>query len=284
MDHDLQDKRTNSIEANVISKSNKNDERYNNIKSQPCQIRSRKGYSPLNCYNRVNFARFPPTHNKKLIPIGVGCITNTSSPSANAVTMWYPDSGETTHITSNGKILNSSQKYMGSEKVVAAIGESMIISSSGKSKLTYKGKDFILDDIQVVPDASKTLLSIHQLCVDNPVSVEFNKQRVRIRDLATKEVIAEGKEEAGLYLLPMKTTKYLKALSRERISGDGWHARLGHLYGEAFKKMINNSIILSSYKTISDCDSCLRNKSNSLPHKLSTLMYHNLPQKVHRLI
>lgn len=133
MDHDLQEEQTNYIEANAVSKTEKFDERNTNIKSHPCQICSRKEHGAINCYNRVNFTRFPLTHNRKLIPIGIG---NTSSPSVNTVTIWYPDSGATTHITSNGKILNSSKKYKGSEKVIATNRELMVIPYSGKCKLS----------------------------------------------------------------------------------------------------------------------------------------------------
>lgn len=216
MDQELQDEQTNSFEVNAVEKFKKNEERNVNVKSIPCQICSRKGHGALNCYNRINFTRFPPMHNRKLIPIGIG----SSSPSTNAASMWYPDSGSTTYITANGKILNFTEKYMSSERVVAANGETIGISDSGKCTMMCKGREFRLKDILVVPEISKNLLLIHQLCTDSPVSVEFDKHRERIRDPVTKEMVVEGKQEDGLYQLPMKTTNQVQALSSERISGE----------------------------------------------------------------
>lgn len=117
-----------------------------------------------------------------------------------------------------------------------------------------------MDDILVVPEMFKNLLSVHQLCVDNPVSIEFDKRKVKIRDLATKEVIAQEREEAGMYQIPMRTTRNSEVLSSERISGDRWHARLENLREQAVKQMINKSVISLNYKTMEDSDSCLRNK------------------------
>lgn len=131
----------------------------------------------------------------------------------------------------------------------------------------------MLDDILVVPETSKNLLFVHQLCVDNMVSVEFDKHKVKIRDITTKEVIAEGRKEASLYQLPMRITRHPKVLSSERISSNRWHARLGHLHEQAVKQLINKSVISSNYKTMSDCDFCLRNKSSSLPHKVNNRVY-----------
>lgn len=37
-------------------------------------------------------------------------------------------------------------------------------------------------------------LSINRFCSDNHVRVEFDKQRVKIRDLATEKVLAEEKD------------------------------------------------------------------------------------------
>lgn len=81
----------------------------------------------------------------------------------------------------------------------------------------------------LVLEVSKNLVSLHRLCVDNVVSVEFDKQMVRIRNVKTKELIAEGEGENGLYQLPLEMFDYPKAMLTEEITQDRWHTRLGHL-------------------------------------------------------
>lgn len=73
-----------------------------------CQICSRKGHSALNCYNRLNITQFKPKHNRELSPFGPNGNNRTAN-SVNTVntgkaSMWYPDSGATSHI------MNSAQK------------------------------------------------------------------------------------------------------------------------------------------------------------------------------
>lgn len=59
-----------------------------------CQICTKRGHNALECYNRLNTSKFPPTHGRTLSSQGpngsnrgiVSAITNSSTP----VTMWVP--------------------------------------------------------------------------------------------------------------------------------------------------------------------------------------------------
>lgn len=152
MDYDLQEKQSAIVEANMVNKSTKSEEK--NIgtisQSQPCQICSRKGHGTINCFNRANFIRFPPTHNRKLVLIDVGNpntpLANLVASGRNVVAMWYPDSRATSHITANGKLLNSSP-YSSRTKVLAANGEPMEIAESSNCRVSHKGTDFNMEDV-----------------------------------------------------------------------------------------------------------------------------------------
>lgn len=58
----------------------------------------------------------------------------------------------------------------------------MNISRLGK----YEASKFILNEILLVPNASRNLLSIKQLYADNKVYLEFDKQTVKVHDLGTR--------------------------------------------------------------------------------------------------
>lgn len=103
--------------------------------------------------------------------------------------------------------------------------------------------------------------------------VEFDQEKVRVWDVESKKVLAEGKEEVGLYHLPLALNKSPEALSSERVSSNRWHLRLGHLNNQAGKKMVSNSLISTNCKQISNCDSCMRTKSTASPHKSSVKIY-----------
>lgn len=62
-----------------------------------------------------------------------------------------------------------------------------------------------------------------------------------------------------------------QALSTEKILGDLWHARLGHLNERSIRNLVNKSIIPSNIvcKDISKCHPCMIQKSHNLPRKKS---------------
>lgn len=54
------------IAANVVTTSSSKGG-VSNVRKNSCQICNRPGYGAINCYNRFNAQRFPPTHNRKLV-------------------------------------------------------------------------------------------------------------------------------------------------------------------------------------------------------------------------
>jgi hypothetical protein len=87
---------------------------------------------------------------------------------------WYSDSGATDHITSELNKLTTQEKYKGRDRVHMYDGNHMVISHTGYSKLQTPHSTFHLNDILCIPSASKNLLSIHKLCPDNNVFIEFH--------------------------------------------------------------------------------------------------------------
>lgn len=97
---------------------------------------------------------------------------------------------------------------------------------------------------------------MNRFCSDNHVRVKFDKQRARIRDLATENILAEGEEKNGLYQLPQRINKSPEAMLRERVSSTLLHCCLGHLHGRAVKDLVKNDLISFACKSIQDCEAC----------------------------
>lgn len=70
----------------------------------------------------------------------------------------------------------------------------------------------------------KVLLSIHKLCGDNKVLVEFDSHKVQIKELNTDEVICKGREHGGMYKLLVGHSPTV-CLS-EIVSSQVWHNHL----------------------------------------------------------
>lgn len=103
--------------------------------------------------------------------------------------------------------------------------------------------DLILKEILLVPDSSRNLLSISQLCVDNKVYVKFDKQRVIVADRETDEILAEGNAVNGLYQMALDLNKCHRALSTQKSIGGHWHTRLGHLHEKSIQKLVNGGVL-----------------------------------------
>lgn len=106
--------------------------------------------------------------------------------------VWYPDSGACTHITGNQSILNNPQVYSGYTIISAANGQRMEIIHTGGLCVQNGNRKFMLNDIHLIPSATKHLLSVYQFCLDNRLFLEFDWQMVRVRDVDTKEVLLQG--------------------------------------------------------------------------------------------
>ncbi|GKB85874.1 retrovirus-related pol polyprotein from transposon RE1 [Tanacetum coccineum] len=95
---------------------------------------------------------------------------------------WYVDSGASAHMTPSTSNLDSFVPYSGSESVQIGNGLALL-------------------DVLVVPHLAKNLLSISKLTSDYPVDVYFSNPMFAIQNRRTREILAQGKLEHGLYVL-----------------------------------------------------------------------------------
>lgn len=128
-------------------------------------------------------------------------------------------------MTSNPSSLDSVSHYNGSDHVVFGNGDFSHISHIGTSQLSPHLK---LSDVLIVPSITKNLLSISKLTQDSPVDVLFSNPFFQIQNRKTKEILAKGKCDNGLYVLKHGHQVFLATLhsSRSRVSFELWHTRL----------------------------------------------------------
>jgi len=268
----VQSKSSDSPSVNFASRSGDSSARTDT----KCQICTRKGHIALNCYNRLNLKKFKPTHNRELTPDGLSATNRSTNLSANTissspVSLWFPDSGATSHITPQAENIQMPRSFEG-KKIYTADGTPLNILSSGSSMAGIDNKKFLLTDLLHVPSATRNLLSIHRFCVDNNVSVNFNASKVQVWKQGTREVLAEGSARGGLYELNLDLG-HTVALNCSYDSHFLWHCRLGHLNANSMSVLIKNRSINSDSNKVRTCDSCLAGKSHSSPHPSRTTSY-----------
>ncbi|GMI86345.1 hypothetical protein HRI_002303800 [Hibiscus trionum] len=138
----------------------------------------------------------PPTDNSLESP-QVNAVHVTSD-SSSAV--WLPDSGATHHVTSSPPAqLHSAHQYTGQSKVQLGDGPSLSISSVGQCHITSSFKPLVLDQLLVVPQITKNLLSVSKFATNNNVYFKFHSQSCYVKDESTWATLLEGSQVHGLY-------------------------------------------------------------------------------------
>jgi hypothetical protein len=122
----------------------------------------------------------------------------------------------------------------------------MEIDHIGSSTLRALTSNIHLRKILHVPQASKSLLSVHRLACDNNAFLEFHPNQFFIKEQGTRKTILKGRCEGGLYLLkssPSKSSPNKQALRVNKPSTTLWHHRLGHASTPVVQQVINCHMI-----------------------------------------
>jgi hypothetical protein len=238
--------------------------RSNNTDEAPiCQICNKRNHTALKCFNRFNHSFTP-----EIIPQALAAITIAD----NQDSEWFPDTGATDHITGNPGNLHSLTPYTGSDGVMLGNGDILQITHVGQANIESGNKSLQLNDVLLVPDIKKDLISVSKLTSDLPLKFEFDGDGFVIKDRSTNRVVARGTKKDGLYALvgESKDGSYAEAFfsSRfRRVDNECWHQRLGHPHQRVVDHLrIKNFISLDLQNKFSTIfTSCQMGKSCRLP-------------------
>lgn len=143
------------------------------------------------------------------------------------MTLWYPDSGANSHITSSLDHIQHPCAFHGKCYILAADDSPMQIYQSSLSNVQWSSS-FVLKDLFFVPTATKNLLSINPFCIDNDILIHIDAQMVEVQDIASNKLMMHGKVDGGLYQLPINIWREDQALSVVKCMNRLWHLRLEH--------------------------------------------------------
>ena len=119
---------------------------------------------------------------------------------------WYLDSGATHHLTNDINNMHVSEVFTGTSKLLVGNGVGLSITHIGNAALKSHNSNnaFLtlkLNDILLVPQITKNLISISRLTKDNDVVIEFTNKICFVKDKVRNLIILQGKAEKGLYKL-----------------------------------------------------------------------------------
>jgi hypothetical protein len=111
---------------------------------------------------------------------------------------WVMDSGATAHIASDPGMLHSSRPSS-SSFVTVGNGSTMPTSHIGHVSLPSSAHSFSLNNVLIVPNLVKNLISIRRFSTDNSCSIEFDPFGFSVKDLHTKVEIIRCNSSGNLY-------------------------------------------------------------------------------------
>lgn len=102
----------------------------------------------------------------------------------DTVESWLPDSGATAHMTFDPQLVQNEKVYNGKDRVIIGNGMALSITHIGHYNLKLSNCILHLENVLLVPQLKKTLLSIPQLVRDNPCVVSFSSFGFLIQTLS----------------------------------------------------------------------------------------------------
>jgi hypothetical protein len=131
---------------------------------------------------------------------------------------WYLDTGTSVHMSSNPGNL-SSLTPCSSSRIVVGNGSSLAVTHTGHQSLPTTTSPIHLHNILVSQNLLKNLISVKQLCRDNPVTVEFDAHGFSVKDRRTRTVILRCDSDGDLY----PVTDPRSSIALTAISKELWH-------------------------------------------------------------
>lgn len=159
----------------------------------------------------------------------------------NSDNAWFPDTGASNYMTADPGKLNSVIHYYCPEKIMVGNGKSIDITHIGTTTLDVGNTEIRVDNVLVVPDIKKSLISVSQLTSDLPYIIEFSSSSFVIRDREAKSVIATGIRSNDLYVGMALFSNWFRTVTMQT-----WHQRLGHPHLQVVKHFEKNKFIQSS--------------------------------------
>lgn len=131
-------------------------------------------------------------------------------------------------MTPTSDNVDSATSYNGNDRVIVGNGKSLSITHIGNRLVT---PNIHLNDVLVVPNLTRNLLSISRLTRDFSINVVFSDNSFIVQNRVDGTILATGRRDGGLYLLQNVHFALLVDFNNkiQRGSFKLWHERLGHV-------------------------------------------------------
>ena len=173
-------------------------------------------------------------------------------------------------MVSNPGIISLPSKPPPFSHITVGNGVTLPVVSTGHTTLPTSTRTFALNNVLVVSDIIKNLLSTRKFSTDNSCSVEFDPLGFSIKDLRTMREITRCNSPGPLYTVsaaanPSSTFGLLASSDSTEL----WHRRLGHPGRDAMSHLSKQFAIPCNNAAVSVCHACQLGKHVRLPFSRS---------------
>ncbi|KAH9723193.1 retrovirus-related pol polyprotein from transposon RE1 [Citrus sinensis] len=188
-----------------------------NASKPTCQICFKTGHTANVCWKLEEFFtsgayKPPPNRNPKAAYL--------ADMDGAADANWYLDSGATHHLTNDMRNMTMAESFAGNSKLIIGNGTGLHITHVGNAVLRMHNSSahhtLKLNNMLLVPQISKNLISISQLTKDNNIVIEFTDKSCFVKDKVRNLIILQGKAEKGLYRLLLFPSNKVSSQSCQR--------------------------------------------------------------------
>jgi hypothetical protein len=163
--------------------------------------------------------------------------------------------------------------------IVVGNGSTLLVTSVGDSVILGP---FYLNNILLGPDIVQNLLFVRRFTTDNLCSMEFGPFGLSVKDLTTRNVIAQSNSTGPLYTLRLLSSTassrtslcVMSTIVASRIlaavATSTWHRCLDHPGSDALSSLSRPSLISCTSTTHDFCHACQLDKHTRLPFSSSS--------------
>lgn len=209
-------------------------------------------------------------------------LANSCLHSQSGESVWYIDSGATSHMTNDQKLLSKLRTAEHNE-VILANRERVPVNSVGEVNLVLKVNrqkiETNIRNVEYVPSLCANLLSVRQITKQNK-KVVFEGNVCKVYDVKNR-LIAKAYAENGLYKLDCAKIPVGRAMTTID-SFELWHRRLAHICKNSMNQ-VQNSTLGVNYSDVSEngCIVCCKGKQTRIITKSAGTRAENLLDIIH---
>lgn len=186
---------------------------------------------------------------------------------------WILDSDATSHMTSDPGNLTSFFPSFSSSMVTVGNGSSSPVIHIGLTTLPTLSTPLKLNNVLIVSNLVRNLVSVRKLVADNSCSIEFDLFGFCFKDLRTMQEILHCNSNGDLYPIiigPSSTssstsTHHPHALLVASTSTEIWHCHLGHPGHDTLSSLTRSFHIPCNKVVFPLCHACQWGKHVRLP-------------------